>query len=124
KVNTTITINVNALVNGLADVRALGFSVEGIGKSSTGATTGLGRFDSAMSKSQREAIKLSTELRQLQRELDALNAKIKRDGQFAKPADISAATALTETIAKTERELNQQNHERAAALIREKRESI
>src|SRR6185503_8415182 len=118
KVNTTITINVNALVNGLADVRALGFSVEGIGKFATSASSGLGRFDSAMSKSQREAIKLSTELRQLQRELDALNAKIKRDGQFAVPADISRVQALTESIAQRERALNQQNHLAAVNQIR------
>lgn len=124
KVETRIVVNVNAIVNGLAEVNRLAVSVEGIGKFATGASGGLARFDAAMSKSQRQAIELTTELRQLQRELDALNAKIKRDGQFALPGDITRSKALTETIAQRERSLNEQNHLAAVAQIRQRREAI
>jgi hypothetical protein len=124
RVETKIVVNINAIVNGLNDIRALGVGVEGVGKFATSSAGGLNRFDSAMSKSQREASKLSAELRELQRELDTLNKKIARDGQFAAPADITRAQALTETIAQRERTLNEQNHLAAVARIKERREAI
>jgi len=62
-------------------------------------------------------------LRQLQRELDALNAKIARDGQFASVADISKAKALTETIATVTKDLENRNHESAVEHISAQRKA-
>lgn len=123
RVESRIVVNVNAIVSGLPSVKALAFNVESIGRFATNASGGLGRFDAAMSKSQRQAAKLSTELRQLQRELDDLNKKIARDGQFAVPADISRAQALSAQIAERERLLNAQNHQSAVEQIRQRREA-
>lgn len=123
-VESKIVINISAIVNGLADVRALGISVQGIGTGAKSTAAGMSTFDASLTRSQRTAAKLSTELRQLQRELDALNAKIKRDGQFAVPSDLTRVQALTESIAQRERALNEQNHLAAVSQIKEQRQAI
>ena len=108
-VNTTITININALVNGLRDVQALAVSIEGVGKFASSASGGLGKVDSAMSKTQREGQKLHAELQILQRDLAALNKQIAKDGRFAFPADIAKAKELSDTIASHQSKINALN---------------
>lgn len=119
-----IVVNINAIVNGLADVKALGVGVVNVGKSAGVVSNGFSQFDASLSRSQRASARLTVELKQLQRELDALNKKIARDGQFAVPTDITRAQQLTEQVAQRERSLNEENHLKAVANIRERREAI
>jgi hypothetical protein len=123
RVESRIVVNVNAIVSGLPNVKALGFNIQNIARFAADASSGLGRFDTAMSKSQREASKLSSELRELQRELDALNRKIAREGQFATPSDIGRARTLASQIAERERALSEKNHLAAADQIKKQREA-
>src|ERR1051326_1867083 len=108
-VETRIIVNINAIVNGLRDVQALGLSVEGVGKFASSASGGLGKFDGSMSKTQREAQKLTAELNILQKDLAALNKQIAKDGRFAFPADIAKAKELSDTIASHQSRINALN---------------
>ena len=108
-VETRIIVNINAIVNGLRDVQALGLSVEGVGKFASSASGGLGKFDGSMSKTQREAQKLIAELNILQKDLAALNKQIAKDGRFAFPADIAKAKELSDTIASHQSRINALN---------------